>query len=263
MSERGLTIMVHGDSKVGKTTFGASAPYPRLAIDVEGGYRFLPINPVYWDPKSENPPVADGTWDTCIVNCRDYDTWLRVYQWLQIGQHPFKSVIVDSISELQTKCLESIAGRGAVQMQQYGELARTFTGMMRDLRDLCTHPTTPLEAVVITAMSSERDGKYGPFLTGQSKTVAPYLFDLVGALVVEEFPNPDPSQPPYKVRRMYIDQHPRYITGERVQGRLGSVVEQADLNVEAMIDRVFGPRPTTQTDVPVTADETTTGEELR
>jgi hypothetical protein len=42
---------------------------------------------------------------------------------------------------------------------------------------------------------------------------------------------------------MYIDGHPHYICGERVQGKLGSVVEQADLNVDAMLDRIFGPRP--------------------
>lgn len=258
MADRGLSVLVHGDTKVGKTTFSVTAPYPRLALDVEGGYRFLPITTRKWDPAREDPPIADGTWDTCVVDCRDYQTFLRVYQWLQLGRHQFNSVIIDSLSELQTKCLEQIAGRGQVQMQQYGELARTFTGMMRDLRDLLTHPTRPLEAVVITAMTVERDGKYGPFLTGQSKTVAPYLFDIVGALVVEEYPNVDPTQPPVQYRRMHIGHHNKYITGERVQGRLGAVVEAADLNIDAMIERVFGPKEVPAPEAtPATADAAT------
>lgn len=241
-ADRSLSILVHGDTKVGKSTLAVTGPYPRLMLDVEGGNRFLPINRIKWDPKREDPPVADGTWDTCVVDCRDYDTLLKVYGWLNIGRHQFRTLIVDSLSELQTKCMESLVGRAQMKTQDWGDLGRTFAGMMRDLRDLTTHPTNPLEAVILTAMTREKDGRYAPFLMGQSAVVAPYLFDLVGALVVEEYPNPDPTQPAMRYRRMYIDQHPRYVTGERVQGKLGSVVEQDNLNVEQMIDRIFGPR---------------------
>jgi hypothetical protein len=38
---RSLTLMVYGESKVGKSTFAVTAPYPRLMLDVEGGHRFL------------------------------------------------------------------------------------------------------------------------------------------------------------------------------------------------------------------------------
>lgn len=53
-------------------------------------------------------------------------------------------------------------------------------------------------------------------------------------------PNPDPLQAPFKVRRMYVERTPEYEAGERVQGRLGKVVEQGDLGVERMLDIVFG-----------------------
>lgn len=210
--------------------------------DSEGGNRFLPITRKIWDPKVEDPPVADGTWDTCVVYTRDYETMNKVYQWLQVGRHPFKSLIIDSISELQIKCLESIAGRSQVKTDQWGELLRSFTGLMRDVRDLTTHPTNPLEAVVLTAMMRESNGKYHAYLQGQSAVQTPYLFDLVGAIAVEEWAHPDPTQPPYTVRRMYVDKHPLYDVGERVQGRLGKIVEQQDLNIETMMDKIFGPR---------------------
>jgi hypothetical protein len=245
---RSLSILVHGESKVGKSTLSVTAPYPRLLLDVENASRFLPIIPVEWDPKTQAPPVADGTWDTAVVHVRDYDTVLRVYQWLQIGSHQFKSVIIDSISELQVKCLENIAGRGQVQTQQWGDLLRALTGLMRDFRDLTEHPTNPLEAVVLTAMSRDVDGKLKPHLQGQAATVTPYYWDVIGYLAVEEYPNPDPSQGPIRARRMYVDKHPRYEAGERVQGKLGQVVEQGDLNIDHMLDRIFGPRP-----VPVAA----------
>lgn len=239
--ERSLTIMVYGESKVGKSTFAVTAPYPRLMLDVEGGHRFLPINVKYWDPLTEEPPQADGTWDTVVVKVNDYDVVMKAFQWLQSGKHQFKSLIIDSISELQVKCMDNIAGTEQMKMQQWGELLRHMGALLRDLRDLTMHPTQPLEAVVLTAMARKgQDGVYRPYLQGQLAIQAPYFYDILGAITVETEPNPDPMQPPYKVRRMYVERTPEWEAGERVQGRLGKVVQQGDLGVERMLDMVFG-----------------------
>lgn len=240
--QRSLTMMVYGESKVGKSTFAVTAPYPRLMLDVEGGHRFLPIVVKYWDPLREEPPVADGTWDTCVVTVRDYDTVLKTYQWLQMGKHQFNSLIIDSISELQVKCMDSIAGNEQMKMQQWGELLRHMGALLRDLRDLTMHPTKPLEAVILTAMARESDGRKRPYLQGQLAIQAPYFYDILGAITVETIPNPDPLQAPIKVRRMYVERTNEYEAGERVQGRLGSIVEQENLGVERMLDIVFGPK---------------------
>lgn len=235
-----LTVLIHGESKVGKSTAAVTAPYPRLMIDVEGGHRFLNIVPKYWDPSREAPPEADGTWDTCVVTTTSFDQMLRAYQWLQTGNHQFASLIVDSISELQVKSIEQISGREQLKMSDWGVLLRTTTGLMRDLRDLTMHPTNPLRAVVLTAMTTDKAGLKRPYLQGQSNVTAPYLFDITGYLVVDEFPNPDPTQPPVKIRRMHIAPSHEYVAGERVGGRLGAVVEQQDLSIERMIDIIYG-----------------------
>ena len=246
--QRSLTLMVYGESKVGKSTLAVTAPYPRLMLDVEGGHRFLPINVKYWDPIREEPPVADGTWDTVVVAVRDYDVVMKAFQWLQTGKHQFKSLIIDSISELQVKCMDNIAGTEQMKMQQWGELLRHMGALLRDLRDLTMHPTQPLEAVVLTAMARKgQDGVYRPYLQGQLAIQAPYFYDILGAVTVEQIPNPDPMQPPYKVRRMYVERTPEYEAGERVQGRLGKVVEQQDLGIERMLDMVFGAKTITPT----------------
>ena len=244
--DRSLTIMVYGESKVGKSSFAVTAPYPRLMLDVEGGHRFLPINVKYWDPLTEEPPLADGTWDTVVVKVNNYDVVMKAFQWLQSGKHQFKSLIIDSISELQVKCMDNIAGTEQMKMQQWGELLRHMGALLRDLRDLTMHPTQPLEAVVLTAMARKgQDGVYRPYLQGQLAIQAPYFYDILGAITVEQFPNPDPLQPPYKVRRMYVERTPEYEAGERVQGRLGKIVEQGDLGVERMLDVIFGEKTKT------------------
>jgi hypothetical protein len=239
--QRSLTVMVYGESKVGKSTFAVTAPYPRLMLDVEGGHRFLPIIVKYWDPLREEPPVADGTWDTCVVQVRSYDDVLKAYQWLQSGKHQFKSLIIDSISELQVKCMDSIAGSEQMKMQQWGELLRHMGGLLRDLRDLTMHATNPLEAVVLTAMARpSQDGRQRPYLQGQLAIQAPYFYDILGAITIEEMQNPDPLQLPYKVRKMYVERTNQYEAGERVQGRLGSIVQQENLSIERMLDMIFG-----------------------
>jgi hypothetical protein len=241
--QRSLTMLVYGESKVGKSTFAVTAPYPRLMLDVEGGHRFLPINVKYWDPMRDEPPVADGSWDTCVVVVHEYETVLKAYQWLQMGRHQFKSLIIDSISELQVKCMDSIAGTEAMKMQQWGELLRHMGALLRDLRDLTMHPTAPLEAIVLTAMDSpDRDGRHHPYLQGQLKVQAPYFYDILGAISVESVPNLDPLQPPSSTRRMYVQRTDKFEAGERVQGRLGAIVEQGDLGIERMLDLVFGPK---------------------
>ncbi len=246
--DRSLTIMVYGESKVGKSSFAVTAPYPRLMLDVEGGHRFLPINVKYWDPLTEEPPLADGTWDTVVVKVNNYDVVMKAFQWLQSGKHQFKSLIIDSISELQVKCMDNIAGTEQMKMQQWGELLRHMGALLRDLRDLTMHPTQPLEAVVLTAMARKgQDGVYRPYLQGQLAIQAPYFYDILGAITVETEPNPDPMQPPYKVRRMYVERTPEWEAGERVQGRLGKVVQQQDLGVERMLDMVFGEKKATTT----------------
>jgi hypothetical protein len=237
---KSLTLMIHGESKTGKSTLAVTAPEPRLMHDVEGGHKFLPIKVKYWDPMREDPPEYDGSWDTCVVVTTSFDQMLRSYAWLQSGRHSFRSVIVDSISELQVKAIEAIAGREQLQLQTWGELLRTVTGLMRDLRDLTMHPTNPLQAVVLTAMTREQNGVRRPYLQGQSAVTAPYLYDLTGFLAIEEWPNVDATLPPVSYRRMHIKASSKFIAGERVAGLLGDVIEQDDLNITRMIERVYG-----------------------
>lgn len=238
-ADRALSILVHGHSKVGKSTFSVTAPYPRLYLDVESASRFLPINKVEWNPLEGPPPHPDGTWDTCVVYVRDYTTMEKVYQWLNQYDHQFKSLIVDSISALQTRLQDKIAGREQMQMQQWGEMLRAFSGLLGDLRDLTMHPTNPLEALVLTAMSVDNGGRLSPYLQGQVKTQVPYLFDVVCYLYVDQEPSSNPEHGPVRVRKLLTRDQPQFEAGERVAGRIDEFI--SDPNIETMINDVFGP----------------------
>lgn len=239
---RALTILVHADTKVGKSTFGNTGPMPRLLLDAEAAYRFLPVDPskrIFWDPTTEACPRWDGNWELCVVQVRTYEHFTKAIMWLESGQHDFRSVTVDSITEIQVNCKEQIAADGQMKIQLWGELLTHMERACRQLRNLTEHPIRPIESLVLTAMTTHKDGKWRPYLQGQLAVKAPYFFDVIGYLFVQAVPDPmDPTKPPTKVRRMLVGKDDQFESGERVQGRLPDVLDNP--TVPMMLDLVFG-----------------------
>lgn len=231
-------MLVYGHSKAGKSTLSTSAPYPRLLLDVESASRFLlHLNKTYWDPMTEAPPVADGTWDTCVVNIESFDVAQKAYEWLKSGRHPFKSVIVDSISEMQVKAQEHINGRAQMKIQDWGRLLSEIGFFARDLRDLTTNRVNPIEAVVVTATLISEDGVQKPYLQGKVASQLPYFFDICGYYYIDQ--DVDEVGNATEVRRLFVGNNPNFETGHRVPG-LDPVLTNP--SIENLIEQVFGPR---------------------
>lgn len=245
MSERALSVLVHGESKSGKSTLANTAPAPRLMMDVEAAARFLPGKKIYWDPmdpKTPKPPKYDGTWETCVVVTDTYEIALKTYEWLKSGKHNFKSVILDSVSELQAKIQESVNERKALKIQHWGELGTKLAFFCRDLRDLTARPDSPIDAVVVTAMSKEtQEGHVRPFLSGQTATMLPYWFDVTSYLYVDhvEVEDEDGNVEEARERFLLVEPMNNIVAGNRVGGRLPDIVESP--NISDMIVEVFGP----------------------
>jgi hypothetical protein len=235
-----LSILVHANSKVGKTTLSATAPKPMLILDAEGGSKFLPGRKIAWDPMITGPPTYDGTWDYCIVIVRDFDTVRRCYDWLQFGGHSFQSLSVDSISEIQRRCKQALVGTEAMKMQEWGQILSLMDSVIRGFRDLTLHPTCPIRVVIFIAETRENSkGKWIPYMQGQITIALPYWMDIVGYLYVEDVATEDPLNPVRSIRRLLISPHPQYEAGERVQGRLGSVIDEP--NISTMLMTVYPP----------------------
>lgn len=233
-----LSILVHANSKVGKTTLASTAPKPMLILDAEGGSKFLPGRKIQWDPMVSGPPAYDGTWDICVVVVRDFDTMRRCYDWLQHGGHNFKSLSIDSISEVQRRCKANLVGTEQMKMQEWGQLLTIMDSIIRGFRDLTLHPTCPIQVVIFIAETRENSkGKWIPYMQGQITIALPYWMDIVGYLFVQEVPTEDPLNPVRSIRRLLISPHPEYEAGERVQGRLGSVVDEP--NITNMLATVY------------------------
>ena len=225
-----ISAILHGDSKAGKSTAAYTLPPPRLLIDAERAYRWLPGKKVFWNPVTQAPPappvvLEDGTWnwETCVVIVTDWGVFERTYRWLNEGEHPFRSVIIDSITEIQVKIKEQITGGDITQKLQYDGWNTVLTrteALCRDFRDLTEHPVRPM-SVAITAMTEFRDGKWRPYVQGSGSKKLPYFFDVIGYVYQEQVVDPyDPTVAPRVAHRVLTGFDPNIISGERVNGIL-------------------------------------------
>jgi hypothetical protein len=187
---------------------------------------------------AEKPPEYDGSWDTCVVTTRDYPTFLKTYEWLYSGQHPFVSVIIDSITELQVRVKDNLTPDGDMNRELWGALLIHMERVVRQFRDLTEHPIKPIQALILTAMTSLRDGKWRPYVQGALAIKMPYYLDVIGYLYVDHVPNDDPTKPSMAVRKLLTTNSDQFEAGERVQGKLPGIIENP--NITEMLDYVFG-----------------------
>jgi hypothetical protein len=123
-----------------------------------------------------------------LLTVTDLETVQRAFQWLTQGQHPFKSVIIDSLTEVQKRAIDAIAGPAQLKLQDYGALLRKIEAMVRAFRDLTMHPTNPVDVVVFVAGTQEKGTDHPvmrPMLVGRMSEQLPYYVDSVAYLTVE------------------------------------------------------------------------------
>ena len=231
---QGINAVIHGDAKVGKSWLGDTTPAPRLVIDAEGSSRFTPSRKVMWNPQLENPPEVDGTWDTCVVAATTYDIFNRTYQWLNSGQHPFESFVIDQLTETQRRIMADLVGMSAMRQQDWGELLRRVEDLISKYRDLTwAHPIKTLKAGVFISGTHEKNGVFKPLLSGGIGNLLPYMVDLLGYMYIEADSTGVPQ------RKLLISKHPQYDSGTRIHQlteKYGSVI--VNPSIDDMINAI-------------------------
>jgi hypothetical protein len=180
-----MTMLLHAYAKVGKSQLADTAPGPRLIIDTENGTGWTPSNKVLWNPMNQPVPKL-GPDDTCLVQLKDVRVLDNIMQVLRSNGHPFNSVVVDSLMELQKRALTSISNGQQPQIQHWGELLRKMEQFCADLRDLTMENGSSLPVVIVVTGTAPNDqtGQLEPFLKGSIIKSLPYLFDVTAYLKV-------------------------------------------------------------------------------
>lgn len=228
---KSISVVIHGESGVGKSWLADTAPAPRLVLDAEGGSKFTPSQPkIFWDPLREEPPRGELETVQCLV--RDFDTMTRVFQWLNSGQHDFSSVIWDSLTEIQKRCLDAIVGVNIPTTQDWGTLLRQMEGLVRQYRDLSNHPLKPLSVVCFLATTELDEIKERrPNVQGKLRLTLPQFVDVVGYLYTKQ------GESGTLERILLTQPYPGFVAKDRTN-RLEPAI--TDPNLERMLEKIYG-----------------------
>lgn len=164
----GIKILVHGPAKAGKTRLCATTGNlaHTLIISAEAGLLSL------------------REYDIPAIEVKSLPELREVYSYLQRGDHDYRWICLDSISEIAEVVLAAEKGRSKDARQAYGEMADIMFAVLRKFRDL------PCNVVMTAKQGREEDNGrllYVPLLPGRQLTQnIAYLFDEVFALRVAQ-----------------------------------------------------------------------------
>jgi hypothetical protein len=247
---QGISSLVYGWPKAGKSNLADSGPAPGLIVDIEGQATWTARRKIEWDPMRSPPPQPDRrvtagygqpsitpAWESALAIVRESRAIGQIYQVLSSGRHPFSSASVDSVTEMQQRIIDGLVGARAMQLQDWGSLLRQANLIIRQWRDLITHPVKPLWSVSFVAGMhlDQKIKKYRPLLQGAGQDYVGYFVDLEGYL--------EPQQD--GTRLLYTGFVPGYETGERLGGRLPPVMpigypgRQPGWTLESMVTHVL------------------------
>lgn len=250
MAEESLSILAYGPAGGGKTTLGLTGPKPLLLLDAETASRFIPKSrKVVWDPMKNSPPVFDGTWEICVVKIKSWAVAQKTLEYIRSDNHPFRTVMIDSISEIQIKAKEQIKGNKAFQLQDWGMLSQNMGAFLRELRDISASDTSKIEMTYL--ISTAKDYVQGenqprvwkPFLEGATAQIVPYLFDMTAYIYLDEV-MVDPRNPALgtQVQQVFFTgTHPTIEAKSRPPGIKPQII---GLTLEGLLRHVY------QQDVP-------------
>lgn len=188
-----LSLIIYGDSGAGKSTLANTAPGPRLIVDAEGAahhaHRVVNgkieiANVVKWKP---GEPIPDNVTDTCSFRVQRWQDVQFLQDSLAKGDHPFRSLIVDSVTEIQQQLLDSIAREQdseTLRIQDWGTARKRFGAFVKETRNMAVDDdSNPLEVVVYLALPTlDADKRVRPDLQGKAIQDFPPSCDIVGVV---------------------------------------------------------------------------------
>lgn len=183
--EAGIKVLIYAESGVGKTVVCATAPDPIIGSAEAGLISIRETNlKRMFGEDLEVARIATNIPVVIINTIKDLEDF---YEWVTESPHaePFKTVCLDSISEIGEKILVNAKRLNKDPRAAYGDMAEKVIEVIKKFRDI------PNKNVVFLAkMEKSKDEVsgmmlYGPAMPGKMAGAAlPYLFDEVFRLGV-------------------------------------------------------------------------------
>jgi hypothetical protein len=130
--KRNISAVIYGRSGTGKTTLAATAPKKQLYLDVR-------------DEGTDSIADVEGI---DVVEINDFSSFEETYWWLRKNPDKYKSVVIDTVSQLQTIVAQEVAasknkeiGRdgpkwGELTQRDWGTISSIMKEWLGNYRDL-------------------------------------------------------------------------------------------------------------------------------
>lgn len=240
-----IKMLVYGRPGAGKTTLVASASVvaemsPILYINAESGVMSIAED---WENRIDTSRID-------IVNFEGYAHLQKLFNYLAFEKHPYKTVILDSLTELMlyvvSKWKDHYNPKGAeglildderdkkMNQKIYDKATDQLRGICRKFRDLPVH-------VLMVAHDdvSDVNGRTmtHPALTPKFRDSVIGYMDLVGYITTRTVKGETPNDEPEVVRLMSFVPQPNRVAKDRSpRGKIGGVIE--DPTMQSIWDRL-------------------------
>lgn len=169
LAANGVKVLVYGQAGAGKTSLVKTLPSP-IILSAEGGLL----------------SIRDA--DLPYIETSDMDTLHEAYKWLTSADEAkaYRSVALDSISEIAEAVLNAEKKETKDPRQAYGAMQEQMADIIRAFRDL---PGRHIYMSAKLEKTQDEMGRvlYSPSMPGnKSGQSLPYFFDEVLALRVEK-----------------------------------------------------------------------------
>lgn len=219
-----LNILIYGNPGVGKTVLLGSADAipamrPVLIIDVEGGTYSL--NNTYPDVE--------------VVRVKTWDELQELYNVLHAGDHPYRTIGLDSITEIQKfsmyQIMQDVVAKEPSRdpdipsVREWGKSIEQIRKLVRAFRDL------PLNVIFTALVKTEKDNKTGntytkPYLPGKLADEVAGFLDIVSHMYVKDW-----EEDGEKVRkRLLLTGATEYIVAKDRSGKLPLLLEEPTMS---------------------------------
>lgn len=225
--EKFVNILIYGEPGTGKTVLAGSASVveamsPVLLLDIEGGTMSL----------------ADTYSNVDVIRITHWLDLQKIYNKLYAGDHGYKTVILDSLTEAQKLSMGDIMKRAVKEdpdldpdvptMRAWGKNIEQMRKFTRALRDL------PCNVIFTALVDSDKDNRgktvSRPSFQGKLKGEVPGFMDIVAYYYVRQVGD--------NLRRMLLTQQTDTTIAKDRSNKLAKLIE--DPTMETIYQAIIG-----------------------